>query len=183
MKLARLLEIALFVIVVATGTSSCCSVERYLANHGIGPDAVFQPVASSVQVTLILRNIATLGFVEWKVTSEQMCTQSSGRITQDTGSFEQTWDVGTPDQRISFWWNTLNGEADATVLVNNVVVFEGHCAHSGYAKIPMITTCSYPRVYRTSGPGPYLVEPMGLNETNVVFASSNLPPHFGIPSN
>ena len=175
MKITRLLEIALVAIAVATGASSCCSVKRYLAVHEIGPESITQPEASSVQVTLILRNITTLGFIEWKVASDQMCTQSSGRIGPDTEAFEQTWDMGTPVQHIWFWWEMLNGDADATVLVNNVVVFEGHCAHVGYGKVQMINTCSYPRVYKTSGTGPYLIEPMGLNQTNVVFASSKLP--------
>jgi hypothetical protein len=180
MKITRLLGIALLAIVVATGASSCCSVRRYLAFHGIGPDAVPQPEASSVQVTLILRNIATPGFIEWKVASDQMCTHSSGRIRQDTEAFEQTWDMGTAEQHIWFWWNTLNGEADATVLVNNVVVFEGQCAHLGGGKVQMIKTCSYPRVYKTFGTGPYLIEPMGLNETDIVFATSKLPARFGV---
>jgi len=180
MKITRLLGIALIAIVVATGASSCCSVNRYLAFHGIGPEAVDQPKASSVQVTLILRNIAAHDFIEWKVASDQMCTQSSGRIRQDTEVFEQTWDMGTADQHIWFWWDTLNGEADATVLVNNVVVFEGHCAQVGYGKVQMIKTCSYPRVYKKFGTGPYLIEPMGLNETDIVFATSKLPPRFGV---
>ena len=176
MKITRLLGIALIAIAVATGASSCCSVKRYLAFHGIGPEAIVQPEASSVQVTLILRNIATSGFIEWKVASDQMCTQSSGRIGPDDEAFEQTWQMGTAEQHIWFWWDTLNGDADATVLVNNVVVFEGHCAHVGYGQVQMINTCSYPRVYKTFGTGPYLIEPMGLNQTNVVFASSKLPP-------
>lgn len=176
MKITRLLGIALIAIAVASGASSCCSVKRYLAFHEIGPEAITQPEASSVRMTLILRNITTSGFIEWKAASDQMCTQSSGRIGPDTEAFEQTWDMGTPEQHIWFWWDTLNGDADATVLVNDVVVFEGRCAHVGRGNVPMISTCSYPRVYKTSGTGPYLIEPMGLNETYVVFASSKLPP-------
>lgn len=183
MKIGRHLGKAFLVILVATGISSCCSFRSYLAFRDIGPDAVFQPKASSVQVTLILRNIATSGFIDWKVASEQMCTHSSGRIRQDIGSFEQTWDLGTPEQRIWFWWDTLEGEADATVIVNNVVLFEGHCAHSGYGKTSMIATCINPQVYKTFGTGPYLKEPIGLNETNIVFATSNLPPRFGTVDN
>ena len=175
MKKTRLLWIALIAIAAATGASSCCSVKSFLAFHGIGPEAIMQPEASSVQVTLILRNVATSGFIEWKVASDQMCTQSSGSLGPNDEAFEHTWDLGTPGQHIWFWWDTLNGDADATVLVNNVVVFEGHCAHVGYGKVQMINTCSYPRVYKTSGTGPYLIEPMGLNETYVVFASSKLP--------
>jgi hypothetical protein len=183
MKIGRHLGIALLAILLAIGISSCCSVRSYLAFRGIGPDAVFQPKSSSVHVTLILRNIAASGFIDWKVASEQMCTQSSGRIRHDIGSFEQTWDMGTPEQRIWFWWDTLEGEADATVLVNNVVLFEGHCAHSGFGKISMIATCIDPQVYRTFGTGPYLKEPIGLNETDIVFATSHLPPRFGTIDN
>jgi hypothetical protein len=174
MKITRLLGIALIAIVVAAGATSCCSVGRYLAFHGIGPEAEFQREASTVRVTLILQNIATPGFIEWKVASDQMCTQSSGRIGPDTEAFQQTWEVGTPAQNIWFWWATLNGEADATVLVNNVVVFEGHCAHAGKCSVRMINTCSYPRVYKTFGTGPYLLEPMGHSRTDVLFATSAL---------
>ena len=183
MKRGRHLGIALVAILVAAGVSSCCSIRSYLAFHEIGPDAVFQPKSSSVHVTLILRNIAASGFIDWRVASDQMCTQSSGRIRQDTGSFEQTWDMGTTQQRIWFWWDTLEGEADATVMVNNIVLFEGHCAHSYRGKIPMIATCIDPQVYKTGGTGPYLKEPIGLNETNIVFATSNLPPRFGTIDN
>jgi hypothetical protein len=180
MKITRLLGIAIIAIVVAAGASSCCSVKRYLAFHGIGPESEFQHEASTVQVTLILRNIATPRFIEWKVASDQMCTQSSGRIRPDTEDFQQTWELGTPSQNIWFWWDTLNGEADATVLVNNVVVFEGHCAHAGCGGVQMINTCNYPRVYKTFGTGPYLLEPMGLTRTDVLFATSKLPSRFGV---
>lgn len=183
MKMTRLLGIALIAIVVATGASSCCAVKRDLTTYGIGPDAGFQNTTALVRVTLILRNIATPSFIEWKVASDQMCTQSSGKIRQDTEAFEQTWDVGSPGQHIRFWWDTLYGEADATVLVNNVVIFDGHCAHFRDGKIQMIETCSYPRVYKTFGGGPYLREPSGLSETDIVFATSKLPPRFGILDN
>src|ERR1700740_240231 len=138
MKMTRLLGIALVAIVVATGASSCCSIKRALAAYGIGPEAEFQNTTASVRVTLILRNISTNYFIQWKVTSDQMCTQSSCKIQQDTEAFEQTWDVGGPTQHIGFWWDTLYGEADATVLVNDVVVFDGHCVHFREGKIRMI---------------------------------------------
>ena len=173
MKIPRLLRIALVVIVVATGVSSCCSLKTYLAS--IGPDSGFQGTPAAVHVTLILRNIATSDPTEWKIASDQTCTQSSGIIGKDTTDFEQTWDVGSPVQHIWFWWENLNGQADATVLVNNVVVFQGLCAHLGYGKARMIDTCSYPRVYRTFGTGPYLREPLDRNETDVIFAVSELP--------
>jgi hypothetical protein len=179
MKTTRLLGIALVAILIATGASSCCSLKRYLNSHDIGGEAAFQGTSAPVQVTLILRNIATGDFNEWKVASDQMCTQSSGKIRQDTEAFEQTWVVGGPDEHIRFWWDSLNGEADATVLVNNVVVFRGHCTHFGHGKVQMIKTCSYPRVYKTSGQGPYLREPLDRNETDVDFATSKLGPRFG----
>jgi hypothetical protein len=171
--------IAVLAIIVATVASSCCRVERYLTAHGIGPPALSQQTAESVSVTLILRNISTPCFIEWKVASDQMCAQSSGKIRQDTEAFEQTWEVGSTVQHIWFWWDTLFGEADATVLVGNVVVFEGHCARYRSGKIRMIETCSYPRVYKRFGPGPYLREPFGLSETDIVFTTSKLPRRFG----
>jgi hypothetical protein len=183
MKKARHFGIALLAILVAIGVSSCCSVRSYLAFRDIGPDAIFQPKTSSVYVTLILRNIAASGSIKWEIASEQMCTHSSGVIRQDIGSFEQTWDMGTPEQRIWFWWGALEGEADATVMVNNIVLFQGHCSHSGPGKVAMIATCIDPQVYKTGGTGPYLKEPIGLNETNIVFATSNLPPRFGAIGN
>lgn len=178
MKITRLLGIALIAIVVATGASSCCSVKRDLMIYGIGPEAGL--IRNAVHVTLILRNITTSYFIEWTVASDQMCTQSTGEIRPDTEAFEHTWDVGGTGQHIRFWWDTLYGEADATVLVNNVVVFEGHCVHFAKGKVQMIETCSYPRVYKRFGTGPYLREPIGLNETDIVFATSELPPRFGI---
>jgi hypothetical protein len=178
MKITRLLKIVLLAIVVATGASSCCSVKRYLAS--IGPESALQGTTAAVHVTLILRNVGTSDPTEWKIASDQMCTQSSGIIRQDTEAFERTWDVGSPSQHIWFWWETLNGQADATVLVNNVVVFQGHCAHYGYGKVRMIDTCSYPRVYRTFGTGPYLREPLDRDETDIVFASSEVPWRFGL---
>jgi hypothetical protein len=183
MKITRLFGIALLAIVVATGASSCCSVKRYLTYHGIGPESGVHRTAAEVRVTLILRNIVTSAFIEWKVASEQMCIQSTGRIRQNTEDFEQTWEVGGAEQRIWFWWDTLYGEADATVIVNNVVVFEGHCSHFGYGKIQMIQTCSYPRVYKKFGTGPYLHEPPDRNETDIIFATSKLPPRFGVFDN
>jgi hypothetical protein len=39
MKIARLLGIVLIAICVASGLSSCCCINSYLASHNIGPDA------------------------------------------------------------------------------------------------------------------------------------------------
>jgi len=183
MKIGRHFGIALLAILVAAGISSCCSIRSYLAFREIGPDAVFQPKSSSVYVTLILRNISPSSVINWKVASEQMCTHSTGRIRGDIGSFEQTWDMGTPEQRIWFWWDTFWGEADATVMVNNIVLFQGHCVNSSYGKASMIATCIDPQDYKTGGTGPFLKEPIGLNETNIVFATSGLPPRFGTIGN
>jgi hypothetical protein len=177
MKMAHFVRIALVAIVFAAGISSCCSVRRYLNSHEIGPEAEDQ--SSAVHVTLILRNVATSDFIVWKVDSDQMCTQSTGKIRQDDETFEQTWVIGSPKQHICFWWARLNGEADATVVVNNVVVFEGHCMHFGDGKVTMIQTCSYPRVYKTFSSGPYLREPPDRNETDISFAVSRMGSRFG----
>ena len=50
--------------------------------------------AAAVHVTLILRNITTDDFAEWKITSKEKCTQSTGKIRRDADAFEQTWEVG-----------------------------------------------------------------------------------------
>jgi hypothetical protein len=178
MTMTRLLRIALIALVFAGGASSCCSLKRYLNSHEIGPEDTHHQ-STAERVTLILRDVITSDFCQWKVASDEMCTQSSGKIGRDDGSFEQTWLVGSPEQHIWFWWDTLNGEADATVLVNDVVVFEGHCIHSGHDKVTMIQTCSAPRVYKTFSSGPYLRERPDRNETDISFAVSKMGSRFG----
>jgi hypothetical protein len=132
----------------------------------------------AIQVTLILRNIATDDFVQWKVTSKERCTQCTGRIRRDTGDFEQSWEVGNAGHDIRFWWGRLSGEADATVVVDHIVVFSGHCLHGGSGTVRMIDTCPYPRIYKTAGSGPYLVDKLDSNSTNILFATSMLPERF-----
>jgi hypothetical protein len=134
--------------------------------------------AVAVEVTLILRNITTDDFAEWKVTSNEKCTQSTGKIRRDTEAFEQTWEMGNSGHDIRFCWSHLSGEADATVLVNNVVVFSGHCLHGGGCSVRMIDTCPYPRVYKTGGSGPYLIDRLDSNVTYILFATSMLPARF-----
>ena len=129
---------------------------------------------AAVQVTLLLRNIATDDFIEWKVKPSQGFAKSTGKLGRDSAEFEQTWEVGEPGGNIRFWWTHLNGEADATVLVNNFVVFQGHCTHVGNGTVRMIDTCSYPRVYKTGGGGPYLVDKPECDTTRVGFATSML---------
>ena len=143
---------------------------------------LFPRQAAAVRVTLILQNIvlqnvAVYDFTEWKVTSKQQCTQCTGKIGRDTDAFEQTWYVGDPGNDIRFWWSRLSGEADATVLVDNTVVFRGHCVYNG-GPVRMIDTCAYPSVYKTGGSGPYLIEPPDRNVTFIRFATSMLPERF-----
>jgi hypothetical protein len=175
MKMIRLLGLALIAIVVAIAASSCCSVNNELAAHGIGPQVFMENATGSARVTLILQNIVTPCSIEWKVASDRLCTHSTGKIRQDSEGFEQTWEMGGPGQHIWFWWDTLDGEADATVLVNDVVVFEGHCVHFSEGEVRMIDTCSYPLVYKTYGEGPYLREPLYRRETDILFTTSKLP--------
>jgi hypothetical protein len=134
--------------------------------------------AAAVQVTLILRNMTTNDFVEWKVTSKSRCTRSTGKLRRDTESFEQSWEVGHPGHDIRFWWSHLSGDADATVLVDNVVVFKGRCLHGGTGKVRMIDTCPYPLVYKTGGSGPYLLDQLESDTTDILFATSMLPERF-----
>ena len=144
---------------------------------------LFPRQVAAVQVTLILQNIvlqnvAVCDFDEWKVTSKQKCTQCTCKIGRDTEAFEHTWYVGDPGNDIRFWWSRLSGEADATVLVDNTVVFRGHCVYNGSGPVRMIDTCAYPSVYKTGGSGPYLIEPPDRNVTYIRFATSMLPERF-----
>jgi hypothetical protein len=129
---------------------------------------------AAVEVTLLLRNIATDDFIEWRLKPSQGFTKSTGKLGRDSAEFEQTWEAGEPGGKIRFWWTHLNGEADATVLVNNFVVFKGHCSHVGNGTLRMIDTCSYPQVYKTGGGGPYLVDKPEFDSTHVSFATSML---------
>jgi hypothetical protein len=134
---------------------------------------------AAVQVTLILRNIATDDFDEWKIKPSRGFTKTTGRIGKESAEFEQTWDVGEPGSKIRFWWSHLNGEVDATVLVNNFVVFQGRCTHAGNGTVRMIDTCGYPLVYRTGGGGPYLLDSPDCDTTRLEFATSMLLDRFG----
>jgi hypothetical protein len=142
---------------------------------------LFPRQTAGAEVTLILRNIATDDFEEWKIKGGHHFTQSTGKLGRETSEFEQTWDVGKAGGEIRFWWSRLRGEADATVLVNNVVVFQGHCLHAGNGSVRMIDSCSYPRVYKVDGGGPYLVDKLTCNSTRVLFATSMLPERFHQP--
>ena len=133
----------------------------------------------AAQVTLILRNIETDSFDEWKIKPSEKFARSTGKLGRDTGDFEQTWDIGETGGKIRFWWARLSGEVDATVLVNNVVVFQGHCVHNGGGRVRMIDTCSYPRVYKNSGGGPYLIDLPQCDTTRLSFAVSMLGDRFG----
>jgi len=133
----------------------------------------------AAQVTLILRNIVTGDYDEWKIKPSEKFTRSTGKLGKETGDFEQTWDIGGTGGKIRFWWARLSGEVDATVLVNNEIVFQGHCVHSGAGTVRMIDTCSYPRVYKTGGGGPYLVDAPECNTTRLTFAVSMIGYRFG----
>ncbi len=141
--------------------------------------ALLPPQVAAVEVTLLLRNIATDDFIEWRIKPSHGFTKSTGKLGRDSAEFEQTWEAGEPGGKIRFWWTHLNGEADATVLVNNYVVFQGHCMHVGNGTVRMIDTCSYPRVYKTGGGGPYLVDKPECDTTLVGFATSMLLDRFG----
>ena len=134
---------------------------------------------AAVQVTLILRNIATDDFDEWKIKPSHRFTKSTGKLGRETGEFEQTWEVGESGGKIRFWWAHLSGEVDATVLVDNVIVFKGHCIHTGNGTVRMIDTCTYPRVYKSGGGGPYLVDKPECDSTRLLFATSMLQDRFG----
>jgi len=140
---------------------------------------LFPRQVAAVQVTLILRNIATDDFDEWKIKPGHRFTKTTGKLGRDSAEFEQSWEVGEAGGNIRFWWAHLSGEVDATVLVDNVVVFEGRCTHAGSGTLRMIDTCSYPRVYKTGGGGPYLLDKPNCDTTRVLFATSMLLDRFG----
>jgi hypothetical protein len=126
-----------------------------------------------VDVTLILENCSPNAdsFIEWKVESDQNGEKTTGHLGE-TNSQTFTWWMGGSDQNIWFWWDTLDGETDATVLVDNTVVFKGHCANSGFGEKNIDDTCAHPIVYRgqnTTGPGPYLNEYHSEHTTHIHF--------------
>jgi hypothetical protein len=67
---------------------------------------------------------------------------------------------------------------DATVLVNNFVVFKGRCTHAGEGRVRMIDTCSYPRVYKTGVGGRYLLDKPECDVTYIRFDTSLLGDRF-----
>jgi hypothetical protein len=138
--------------------------------------------ADAVQVTLILRNIETYDFVEWKVKSNEKWTRTTGRLGRDNAEYVNTWELGDPGSHIRFWWGRLNGAVDTTILVNNYVVFKGRCIHDGTGRVRVIDSCSYPLVYRTAeaGGGPYLLDKLECNVTYVHFNTTMLGNRFNI---
>jgi hypothetical protein len=140
---------------------------------------LFPRPAAAAQLTLILRNIDTPGFIEWRVKPEHRFTRSTGDLGRESAEYEQTWDIGEAGANIRFWWGRLNGSVDATVLVNNVVVFKGHCTHFGEGSVRMIETCGYPSVYKTDGGGPYLIDKPQGDSTYIHFATSMMIDRFG----
>jgi len=139
---------------------------------------LFPRQAVAVQVTLILRNISTDDFDEWRLKASHQFTRTTGKLGRETGEYEQTWDVGESGGNIRFWWGRLSGEVDATILVNDTVVFKGHCMHTGAGSVRVIDTCSYPRIYKISGGGPYLLDKPECDSTHIAFATSMLPERF-----
>lgn len=139
----------------------------------------FPRQAAASYVTLILRNIETNDFNEWRLKPTNKFTRTTGKLGRDSAEFEQTWDVGPAGSKIRFWWARLNGEADATVLVDNIIVFQGHCLHAGDGSVRMIDTCSYPRVYKIDGGGPYLIDKPQGDSTYISFSTSMLLGRFG----
>ncbi len=135
--------------------------------------------ASAARVTLILRNVDTDTFDEWRIKPEHKFTRSTGKIGRDNDVYVQTWDVGDPGTKIRFWWSRLSGAVDATVIVNNYVVFQGRCIHTGDGKVRMIDTCGYPSVYKTGGSGPYLLDKPQCDVTYIDFNTSMLEDRFG----
>jgi hypothetical protein len=128
--------------------------------------------AKAVDVTLVLKNIRPSGFIEWKVESDQVSEQATGHLA---GAYPPdktwTWNMGDSNQNIWFWWDTLDGEVDATVLVDGIVVFDGHCKNTGNGEVRMDFTSEHPITFKTSGPGPFLrlLDPSNKPDTHIFF--------------
>ena len=54
----------------------------------------FPRQAAASYVTLILRNIETNDFNEWRLKPTNKFTRTTGKLGRDSAEFEQTWDVG-----------------------------------------------------------------------------------------
>jgi hypothetical protein len=112
--------------------------------------------ADAFTVQLVLNNVKCYTFIEWKVESRRVGERATGHLTGSFSGRHWSWDMGPPpggNQLIWFWWDTLDGEADATVLVDGVIVFQGHCVHNGYGEQSMDAVCAHPSIFKTKGPG------------------------------
>jgi hypothetical protein len=113
-----------------------------------------RPLYEHVILTAIItvHEVYRDGFVEFKCESDDGNGEgATGHLTPDDGQKSLAWDMGSWTDNPWFWWDTVNGKADLTIMVNGVCVFDGYCASMGDGECRVISTCGNPRIYRTHG--------------------------------
>lgn len=116
--------------------------------------------ARAVTVEVNITPTKINSFIEFKVESDQLGGEkATGHITR-TGARTWKWEVGTSNQNIWFWWDTLDGDAELTISVDGTVVFKGACSHLGKGEVKVKNTSSKPKIYKTDG-SPRLREYLG----------------------
>ena len=114
------------------------------------------PIPTEVVLQVVIHVTKVNDIVEFKAESDTLGHEvATGHL--GVGDYQWTWHMGPPGRNIWFWWDTMNGAANITIKVNGEVLFDGSCVGGRNGEVSVISTCSQPDVYRTSG-SPRLVE-------------------------
>lgn len=113
--------------------------------------------SKAVELKVTIQPISLTGFIEFKAESKQKGEQATRHII-DYGRKEYRWNMGSSDQCIWVWWDTLQGTVYLKLECDGCVLFEGQCSHVGTGEVKMRATCPQPTIYKVSAPGPYLSE-------------------------
>jgi hypothetical protein len=104
--------------------------------------AVLWPIralAVVLDVTVSVTRLNSSGFVEFKAESDERGEKATGRLTT-LGVTRYRWEMGSANQNIWYWWDTLDGEASLKVVVVGapripVTLFEAPCTHDGKGEV------------------------------------------------
>ena len=92
-----------------------------------------------LEVTVSVTRVNHDGFVEFKAESDEKGERATGHLAAGE-SRRFRWDMGSANQNIWYWWDTLDGAADLKVVVVGaplvpVTLFQARCAHEGKGEV------------------------------------------------